>query len=131
MNTNKAEKKFVIPHLGKYNARFKLIEERIKGPSYDQSMSKTKSRRREVEQIANSIPIWDRVIRALNSYKNNELQNKITPLYNNQDIDYKYDERTNEDSNKMAKNNSMEIMTHNKSIPSNSRLSDMNKNTPK
>ena len=126
---NKAERKFIVPSIGKYNAKFKLIEERVRGISYNQTIRKTESKRKEAEKITNSIPIWDRVIRALNSYKN-EYQNNIRTSNKNDDIEYKEDIKLSEDSPKITKNYSTDIVGHNKSMTAKSRLSEINKNSP-
>ena len=103
-----------------------MVEERIRGLSYNQTIRKTDSKRKDVDKLINSIPVWDRVVRALNSH------NKYGSVMsnNNEDIDYEDDKISeNNDMKKLLKNNSMSIVNHNRSIPAHSRLSNVSKNT--
>ena len=85
----KAQKKFKVPNIGKYDVKFKLVEERIKGINYNQTVQKTESKRNEVNKLVNSIPVWDRVVRALNAHHYDKFNSIISN--NNEDIDYEDD----------------------------------------
>lgn len=63
----KAQKKFDVPIVGKYNVKFKVTEQRVKGLNFSQNRKQSKSKRQEVDNIFNTSPICGRMIRALNS----------------------------------------------------------------
>jgi hypothetical protein len=63
----KAQKKFEVPNIGRYNARFNITEARVKGLNFSQTGSITKSKRQEVDNTKNTSPICGRMIRALNT----------------------------------------------------------------
>jgi hypothetical protein len=63
----KAQKKFEVPNIGRYNARFNITEARVKGLNFSRTASMTQSKRQEVDNTKNTSPICGRMIRALNS----------------------------------------------------------------
>lgn len=109
-----------------------MVEDRVRGFSYNQTLKKTESKIKEVSQVNNSLPICERVVRALNANPINVQSHKpkhssFAASNHNEDIDYEDDEKH---PNKLPKNNSMDpLHDHNKSMPIQGQISKMSKRT--